>query len=109
MLQTIIDQLRLTWRLLRDQRVPIYLKAIVLAPLVYFISPIDFIPDVLLGVGQLDDLGLFVAGLKVFESLVPAHIVDEHRRAIREGDRGPQVVESSQYRVYSVEDEKPKR
>jgi hypothetical protein len=40
---------------------------------------------------------------------VPAYIVDEHRRAIREGDRGPQVVESSQYRVYSVEDEKPKR
>ena len=29
----------------------------------YFISPIDLIPDVFVGVGQLDDLGIIIYGV----------------------------------------------
>ena len=42
--------------LLRDQRVPLYVKAIPLFLGLYLISPIDIIPDFIPVVGLLDDL-----------------------------------------------------
>ena len=46
---------RLLGRLLKDSRVPKTEKALFLAAIVYVISPIDFIPDVIPFVGQVDD------------------------------------------------------
>ncbi len=47
-------------------------KAIVVAGLIYFISPIDTIPDIAPLVGYLDDLGVITALLKYLGSeLVP--------------------------------------
>ncbi len=85
MIQGILNQVMLTWRLLFDPRVPAWKKAVALAPLIYVLSPFDFIPDFLLGFGQLDDIGLVLAGMRLFESLVPEDIVREHRSAIAEG------------------------
>ena len=56
-------------RLIFDRRVPFWVKLVPVFSLVYIFSPIDLIPDVLLGPGQLDDLGIFIAGLTAFESL----------------------------------------
>lgn len=50
-------------RLLKDSRVPTAEKALFLAALVYFISPIDFIPDVFPFIGQIDDLYLIALTL----------------------------------------------
>ena len=74
--------LRLVWRLLRDSRVPIFPKLLILAAVVYVLSPVDLLPDVILGLGQLDDLGIAVLAIGVFIELCPRAIVDEHRRAI---------------------------
>jgi uncharacterized membrane protein YkvA (DUF1232 family) len=53
------ENLRLTWRMLRDPRVAPYAKVLLpVLALVYLISPIDFIPDMILGLGQVDDLGV---------------------------------------------------
>ena len=53
-----IRQSRLVWRLWRDARVPGWTKLIPLAGLVYLLSPIDLIPDLMLpGLGQLDGGG----------------------------------------------------
>lgn len=49
---------------LRDGSVPWYRKTIVVGALVYFISPIDAIPDLTPLVGYLDDLGVITAVLK---------------------------------------------
>jgi uncharacterized membrane protein YkvA (DUF1232 family) len=57
---------------MRDKNVAWYRKAIVVAALIYFISPIDAIPDVIPFVGYLDDLGVIAALLKYLGSeLVP--------------------------------------
>ena len=73
---------RLVWRLLRDSRVPLFPKLIILAAAIYVISPVDLIPDVILGLGQLDDLGVAMLAIALFIELCPRAIVDEHRRAI---------------------------
>jgi uncharacterized membrane protein YkvA (DUF1232 family) len=77
-LADVIRQARLAWRLMFDPRVPLWLKTIVPASLVYLVSPIDFMPDVIPGLGQLDDLALVVLGVKLFIELCPPEIVREH-------------------------------
>ena len=55
-----------------DHAVSWHRKAIVVAALVYFISPIDSIPDIAPLVGYLDDLGVITAVLKYLGSeLIP--------------------------------------
>lgn len=78
---------RLAWRLLRDPRVGSKLKVTVpvLAAL-YVVSPIDLLPDLLLGLGQIDDVG--VVGLavvflsRVLPRLAPADVLKEHLAAM---------------------------
>ncbi len=81
------DQLRLGWRLFRDPRVASWLKVIVpLLASVYFFSPIDIVPDLFLGVGQVDDLGVVGIALLVLARLLPRFappdVVEEHRQAM---------------------------
>ena len=69
---------RLIWRLLRDRRVPPWIKAIVPATIIYLLAPIDLLPDAILGLGQLDDLTILLLGAKFFMDLCPADIVQQH-------------------------------
>jgi uncharacterized membrane protein YkvA (DUF1232 family) len=108
MFRSLLDQGLLTWRMLLDKRVPFWAKLVAIAPFIYVISPIDFIPDVLVGLGQLDDIGIILAGMRLFEAVVPDYIVQEHRAAIARRDRPIEVVDVPNYRVTS-ENEKPKR
>ncbi|MBA2520369.1 MAG: DUF1232 domain-containing protein [Chloroflexia bacterium] len=78
-----LDNLRLTWRLARDRRVaPVYKLLVPIAILLYVISPIDLIPDFLLGIGQVDDLGLIGIALmitfRLLPRLAPAAVVNQH-------------------------------
>jgi uncharacterized membrane protein YkvA (DUF1232 family) len=109
MIRGIIDQVWLTWKLLFDKRVPFWMKAVAVVPLIYVLSPIDLIPDVFLGLGQLDDLGVLLAGMRLFESLVPDWIVQEHRAVIKAGSGSPNMVEGKNYTVRTPEVEKQKR
>ncbi len=86
------DQLRLGWRLFRDPRVASRLKVIVpLLTGVYLFSPIDVVPDLFLGVGQVDDLGVVGVALLVLARLLPRfappEVVEEHRRVMGFSDR----------------------
>lgn len=78
----ILNEMKLSWRLMRDQRVTSlkYLAPALLA--LYVASPVDAIPDLLLGLGQVDDMGIAVLGLmialKVIPKLAPADVLREH-------------------------------
>ena len=48
----------------------------------YVVSPLDFIPDVIPIVGQLDDLGILAIGITVFLKLCPGDAVHFHRASI---------------------------
>lgn len=83
MIQGILQQLRLSWRLIRDPRVPAPLKALIPGLVtLYAVSPVDIVPDFLIGLGQLDDLGIILAGLALFIKLAPRAVVAEHEAAI---------------------------
>lgn len=71
---------RLAWQLLRDDQVPLIVKLIPAAALLYILSPLDFLPDTLLGPGQLDDLGVLLLAVQVFIALSPHNIVRRYRR-----------------------------
>jgi uncharacterized membrane protein YkvA (DUF1232 family) len=80
-------ELVLAFRLYRDPRVSTALKSVVpvLAAL-YVLSPVDLIPDFVVGIGQVDDLGVLgiaiYAGLKLIRRWAPAAIVGEHLAAM---------------------------
>jgi len=80
-------EIQLAFRLYRDPRVSSVLKSVVpvMAGL-YVLSPIDLIPDFLLGLGQVDDLGVLglalFAGLRLIRRFAPASIVNEHLSAM---------------------------
>ncbi|MCC7163881.1 MAG: DUF1232 domain-containing protein [Anaerolineae bacterium] len=77
--------LQLVWHLMADSRVPFFPKLIVPLVILYILSPIDVVPDVLLVLGQLDDIALLFFGTKLFINLCPPDIVLEHRRALGGG------------------------
>jgi len=75
----IMKQARLVWRLLTDPEVPMWVKLIPPLAILYILSPIDFIPDPVLGLGQLDDLAILLLGLKLFVELCPGGVVQRYR------------------------------
>jgi uncharacterized membrane protein YkvA (DUF1232 family) len=82
----LIRTLRLVWRLFNDPRVPFLTKLIIPFTILYVLSPIDLIPDAILGLGQLDDIGAVIVGLKMFIEFCPLTVVEEHRRDIAAKD-----------------------
>lgn len=105
-LQEMWRSARLVWRLMLDPRVPVFPKMILPLILIYILSPLDVVPDVLVALGQLDDLALIYFGIKLFIALCPPDVVLEHRRALGGANRAtsdPDVVEGT-YRV--IEEEK---
>lgn len=81
-LKDLFRQVQLAWRLFVDPRVPWITKIIPPAALIYILSPIDILPDLSLGLGQLDDLAILLLGIKLFIELAPAEIVREHLIAL---------------------------
>ena len=88
-----IERARLTWRLLRDPRMPVWMKAALPTIAgIYLVVPIDLIPDFILGFGQLDDLSvigiLLFAVTKILPRIAPAGLVAEHLSDLRRGKAG---------------------
>jgi uncharacterized membrane protein YkvA (DUF1232 family) len=77
-------QVRLVWSLVWDRRVNIFLKLIPLAGIAYVIFPLDFIPDFIPVLGQIDDLGIIIGSMWLFVDLIPKSIVAEHWQALTE-------------------------
>ena len=101
-----VRRIRLVWRLMLDSRVPTWPKLVVPATLLYILSPIDLIPDLILGLGQIDDVAIFFFGISLFVELCPRDIVEEHRRALANptADRSTEEVIEGTYRVTSDDD-----
>jgi uncharacterized membrane protein YkvA (DUF1232 family) len=85
LLRTLLSQARLAVRLLREPRVPLLIKAVPVLGALYIISPLDFVPDILPVLGQLDDLGIAVVALELFVRLCPTGARAFHQEAIAQG------------------------
>jgi uncharacterized membrane protein YkvA (DUF1232 family) len=78
----LIKLFRLAWRLIRDERVPFWTKLVPIGLVLYILSPIDLIPDVIPVLGQVDDLALLMLGTQVFIAISPSAVVQSHRNEL---------------------------
>lgn len=67
------------WFCTRDPATPIRVKAMLLAALAYFVTPVDFIPDWIAAFGFTDDATVLMAAI----GLVSSHMKPGHRAAAR--------------------------
>ncbi|ETW94184.1 MAG: hypothetical protein ETSY1_35965 [Candidatus Entotheonella factor] len=75
--------MQLLWRLVRDRRVPIYLKGMLGLAIAYVLSPLDLIPEgVALAFGLVDDLAIMMAGINWFLRLAPKDVVDDQLKTL---------------------------
>lgn len=70
--------LRLLGRLLTDRRVSRLDKALVAGALVYIVAPLDFIPDFIPFLGQVDDVFVLVTSLRRLVTRAGADVLAEH-------------------------------
>ena len=77
-IQLIPNLLKLMYRLMKDSRVPTTEKVFLVGAIVYVISPLDLIPDVIPFIGQVDDLYVVALTLLRLFTRTPADVVREH-------------------------------
>lgn len=65
-----------------DPETPKRVKAILLGALVYFITPIDAVPDVIAALGFTDDAAVFWFAFRQVESYIRPHHVEEAERRL---------------------------
>ncbi len=88
--ERLLDHIKLSWKLFRDPSVsPLVRYGIPLIGLIYLISPIDFIPDALLGLGQLDDAAVLLLLSQLMIMFAPDDLVNRYRQA-SQGPEAPQ-------------------
>ena len=72
-----VEELVAAYYCAMDPATPIRVRGMLLAALAYFIMPIDFVPDIVAGLGFADDMALLTAVV----GLVSASIKPVHRAA----------------------------
>ena len=113
-IRALMERAGLSWRLFWDGRVSFLNKLIPVGTLAYIVSPIDLVPELLLGplapLGLLDDVGILALGLGLFIQAAPTDLVQEHLRAITgrtgsgpEYDYGDDDVVEGDYEVLDDE------
>lgn len=70
--------IKLLYRMLRDPRVSYRKKAFIGAVLVYVVSPVDFVPDFVVGLGKIDDILLISVAIDNLMRGTDADVVLEH-------------------------------
>lgn len=72
------DVIDLYYNLLRDKRVSLESKAVLLCIIIYLVSPIDIIPDFIPFIGEIDDIGIAFFGLSKILNDVDEDIIIEN-------------------------------
>lgn len=78
--RSVINQLKLIFRLMGDSRVSVFAKLVPIGALVYLVSPIDAISIPVIGV--VDDAALLWLGSYIFTELCPPAVVAEHMKEL---------------------------
>src|SRR5260221_14493284 len=73
-----ISQLRLAWKLFRDDRVPRSVKAIPLLAILAVVSPLGWLLNLIPVIGQMGDLAVISLGVNTFVKAGPPELVHEH-------------------------------
>lgn len=81
-IREIIQQAKLAYYLMLDPRVNPLTKLIPIAALAYLVMPVDISPDFVPVLGQIDDVGILMLGLRFFFEFAPPEVVHEHLKRL---------------------------
>ena len=93
--------------LARDPKVPSGMKLKILGALGYFILPLDFIPDVILGLGFTDDLAALAWALFKIRKYITPEIEQKARERLSEWF-GPEAGEESDLAIPNADADDPR-
>jgi uncharacterized membrane protein YkvA (DUF1232 family) len=99
---------RLTIRLLLDRRVSLRSKIIIPIALIYFLSPIDLIPDIILPFGRIDDIICLVLAPIFFICTCPIEVIKEHIGGNKDKEPKDSVLEAQYRHVDNTPEENEK-
>jgi uncharacterized membrane protein YkvA (DUF1232 family) len=68
---------KLAFRVVRDDRIPKWIRGGLIATAAYLVLPFDLIPDRIPVIGQMDDLLVVTLGVRTLLRRVPEPILDE--------------------------------
>ena len=90
-----VQQMKLVYNLMLDRRVHPMTKLIPLVSLAYVVLPPDLIPDLIPGLGQMDDLAIVLLGVRFFLELSPEDVVQSHLKQLVQKARGTWNVQDT--------------
>jgi uncharacterized membrane protein YkvA (DUF1232 family) len=82
---------RFAWALVRDPRVPLWVRAIIPALVLYLAMPIDIIPDFIPVLGHLDDVAVVLVAGGLLLRFTPRAVVEELLNAFEQVPNRPPV------------------
>lgn len=71
-----------------DSKTPLYVKAVLMGAVAYFVTPADVIPDLIAGLGYTDDAAVLMAAVKA----VGSNLRPEHRERASEALGRPENI-----------------
>ena len=72
------DKLRLALALVREPRIPLLVRAVPPALVLYLAMPLDVIPDFIPVIGHLDDVLILLLGVALLLRFTPRAVLEEH-------------------------------
>ncbi len=81
----------LSFQLFFDRRVPVLTKLIPVGTMLYFLSPLDFVPDIL-PYGMIDDFAILIFMLNLFVQMSPEAVISEHVARMSKHDRLIRII-----------------
>ncbi|MEK0178630.1 YkvA family protein [Microcoleus anatoxicus] len=80
----VIEKALILYYTAQNPKVPGWAKGVVIGALTYFISPVDAIPDVLVGIGFTDDLGVLLAAIATVSVYINADTKQQAKQKMKD-------------------------
>lgn len=80
----VVEKALILYYTAQNPNVPGWAKGVVIGALTYFISPVDAIPDVLVGIGFTDDLGVLLAAIATVSVYINAETKEQAKQKMKD-------------------------
>lgn len=81
-----LDAINYLWEVMKNPEIPIQAKLIAISALLYFINPIDFVPDVIPFFGFTDDAAALAAAVTSITYIIHIHEESKKQKEIGESN-----------------------
>ena len=80
----VVEKALILYYTAQNPNVPAWAKGVVVGALTYFISPVDAIPDILVGMGFTDDLGVMLAAIATVSVYINADTKEQAKQKMKD-------------------------